>query len=104
MAGEAAKGSGTACDLITALSLSRLDPGRKQGHVAVIVLGKQTNLQRDREQLLGYRRYQGKWMWPASSQHGAASLPGPGRGWRGQKGNKNKFGLPGGTEGVFVMA
>lgn len=87
MASESARGSGTACDLIAALSLSRLDPGRKQGHVAVIVLGKQTNLQRDREQLLGYLCYRGKWMWPASLQHGAAPLLGPGRGWRGQKGN-----------------
>lgn len=78
--GEAVQGSGTACDLIAALSLLRLDPSRKQGHVAVIVLGKQTNLQRDREQLLGYRRYRGKGMWPASSQCGAALLPGPGRG------------------------
>lgn len=87
MASEAARGSGTACDLIAALSLSRLDPSRKQGHVAVIVLGKQTNLQRDREQLLGYLRYQGKWMWPASLQCGAALLLGPGRGQRGQKEN-----------------
>lgn len=30
-------------------------------------------------------------MWPASSQHGIALLPGPSRGWSGQKGNKNKF-------------
>lgn len=25
------------------------------------------------------------------------------QGWRGQKVNKSKFGLPGGTEGVFVV-
>lgn len=36
--------SAAAGSLITALSLSRLDLCRKQSHVAVIALGKQTNL------------------------------------------------------------
>lgn len=70
---------GAAGDLIAALSLSRLDPHRKQGHVAVIALGKQTNLRRDTEQLLGYR---GRWKWPASSHS---------QGCRGRGGNENKI-------------
>lgn len=76
----AAARSGVAGDLIAALSLSRLDPCRKQGHVAVIALGKQTNLRRDTEQLLGYR---GRWKWPASLQSRAAGA---------REGTKTRFG------------
>lgn len=85
------KGAGMACDLIAALSLSSLDPGRKRGHVAVIVLGKQTNLRRDREQLLGYRCYQGNGCGlPARS---AAPLEqGPARGGGGRKERKVSLG------------
>lgn len=97
------KGAGMACDLIAALSLSSLDPGRKRGHVAVIVLGKQTNLRRDREQLLGYRCYQGNGCGlPARSS--ALLEQGPARGWRGQTGKESKLGLPGETEGALVVA
>lgn len=62
--------------------------------MAVIVLGKQTDLRRDREQLSGYRCYQGS----------GCGLPAPIGAWRGQEGKENNLGLPGRAEGVFVVA